>query len=160
MMTNWKENALICVKYYYATSFSTFSFFGKLSTILPNYWQLSHLVAALLKTVEYFNIPNTYTNIWNLGARLIRLLDIIDLFENYYKGQDLFWKVLLGLMHLWQVSHFEMRLTYLGLTVTNLWAFWNSKSNLAETQPLGYRNNASLLPPASFIHTCTWNWHR
>ena len=36
-MTNWKENALICVKYYYATSFSTFSFFAKLSTILPNY---------------------------------------------------------------------------------------------------------------------------
>ena len=37
MMTNWKENALICVKYYYATSFSTFSLFGKLSTIFPNY---------------------------------------------------------------------------------------------------------------------------
>ena len=48
-------------------------------------------------------------------------------------------------------GHFEMRLSNVGLTVPKLKRFLNN-FNLAEAQPPGYCNSASLIPPGSFIH--------
>ena len=49
-------------------------------------------------------------------------------------------------------GHFEMRLTYVALLVTKLWAFEEKKIYLTESQPEGYCNSDSLFASVSFIH--------
>ena len=57
-------------------------------------------------------------------------------------------------------GHFEMRLTYEGLSVPKLWAFKEKYFyNLPQTQPQGYCNSDSLFPPGSFVHQNSEKWN-
>ena len=154
MMTNWKENALICVKYYYATSFSTFSLFGKLSTILPNYWQLSHLVAALLKTVEYFNIPNTYIPIYetwvpvssdfSISLTYLKIITKVRIcFEKYFWDWCIFGRCPI-LRCVWPTWDLRLQSYERFEIISQTWL----KLNLWATATL----HLCSLQPASFIH--------